>query len=375
MNLVLFYHAINQVSGAAKVYTQMASHWAEQGHSVTFVSHYGLPEALYPISPKVKIKTAGIIKKYVPNKFIRNILSPTIIPALYAVIKQERPDLLIINNAPYYGLLYATILSKFTKTPFIIWKHAGHYMTSSPMYKAARRLCFPQADAIVLLTDGDEKHALKLNPNCFNIRNPAEHRDDEDANELNVYIGDSNTALFVGRLAEQKSLDHLLNAWKKAISRIPHWKLLIVGDGEKRKALESLTKQLSISSSVSFAGAVDDVRSYYRKASFFVMSSMHEGLPVALIEAAANGLPLISYNCPYGPAVVIEHDKNGLLVENGNIEELSKAIVNMAVSDEKRKAFSCASMLKSNEFSIENISKQWSSVFDFVLSRKKSASA
>ena len=371
MKIILFYNAISQVSGATKVYAQMASYWAEKGHSVTILSHYGPPESPCPVSSKVKIKTTGIFKKCVPGKIIRNLLSPSLIPALFKTIKDEKPDIIIVNNAPYYGLFYATILSKLTQTPFIIWKHAGYHMRSSWMYKVTRRFCFPRADTIVLLTEGDENHALEFNANCFNIRNPTD-LNNEAKKEPAEKTDESNTALFLGRLAEQKSLNHLLKAWAKAVSAIPQWKLLIVGDGEKRRTLETLTKQLNISDSVSFTGEVNDVHTYYKNASFFVMSSMHEGLPVALIEAASNGLPLISYNCPYGPATVIEHNKNGFLVENGNIDALSEAIVNMASSVEMRKAFSSVSMLKSGEFSIENVTKQWDNVFEFVMNRKNS---
>ena len=372
MKIVMFYHAINQVSGAAKVYVQMASYWAENGHSVTILSHYGLPKSLYPISPKVKLKTAGILRKHIPNKIIRNLLSPLMIPALYSTIKQEKPDLLIVNNAPYYGLLYATVLSKLKDTPLIIWKHSGYFMKSSPMYKVTRKLCFPKADAIVLLTDGDKKHAMEYNANCFCIMNPVEQIKYEEETKIEPEGQDNNnTAVFVGRLAEQKSLNHLLKAWGKAIPAIPQWKLIIVGDGEKRKKLEALVKKLNISDSVSFTGVVENVNPYYKNASFFVMSSMHEGLPVSLIEAASSGLPLISYDCPYGPAVVIEHDKNGLLVESGNIDALSEAIVQMANSLEMRKTFSDASRQKISKFSIERIVKQWDAVFHFVLTGEK----
>jgi len=369
MNIILFYHAISQISGAAKVYTQMASYWAEAGHSVTILSHYGLPESHYPISSKVKIKTANIINKIVPNKIIRNLLSPLLIPTLYKTIKNEKANLIIVNNAPYYGLFYATLLSKLTKIPMIIWKHSGYHMKSSPMYKVARRLCFPKADAIVLLTGGDKNHALTLNTKCFCIKNPFEQCESEIQKE-ETETERSKIALFVGRLAKQKSLEHLLNAWHKAISSIPQWTLLIVGDGKKKRELELLAKQLNISHSVSFVGAVKDVTPYYKSASFFVMSSMHEGLPVSLIEAISNGLPLISYNCPYGPENIIEHDKNGLLIENGNIDALSEAIIGMATSNEMRKTFSSASKLKSSEFAIELIAEQWNNVFNFVLVKK-----
>ncbi|MDR0454378.1 MAG: glycosyltransferase family 4 protein [Deferribacteraceae bacterium] len=371
MNIVLFCHAINQISGASKVCIQMASYWAEKGHSVTILSHYGLPESHYPVSSKVKLKTAGIISKYVPNKIVCNLLSPFLLPSLYSTIKNENIDLIITNNAPYYGLLYATLLSWLTKIPVIIWKHAGHFMKSSPMYKVTRKLCFPKADAIVLLTEGDEKHASELSRNCFTIKNPAEQTDftDEIQKEQNRETDNDNTALFVGRLAEQKSVDHLIHAWKKAIPEIPQWKLLIVGDGEKRGKLESLAKRLHISKSVLFVGEVKNVQPYYKKAAFFVMSSMYEGLPVSLIEAVSNGLPLISYNCPYGPENVIEHNKNGLLIESGNINALSEAIIKMATSYDMRKTFSNASKIKSNEFLLGPIAEQWDKVFEFVLKK------
>ena len=372
MRIVILYHAMDQISGAAKVYAQMASCWAENGHSVTILNHYGKPVSRYPISSKVSIKTAGFFKRFVPFKIIRNLFSPSIIYPLYSAVKNEKADLIIANNAPYYGLLFATMVSKMVGAPLIIWKHSGHFMRSSPMYKIARRYCFPKADAVVLLTEGDRRHALKYNANCFTIMNPIEQNGTAKARDKRAAGADgNNSAIFVGRLAEQKSLDHLFYAWKRALPEIPHWKLTIVGDGEKRKSLEILARQLGIFDAVSFIGAVEDVGSYYENASFFVMSSMHEGLPVSLIEAASSGLPLISYDCPYGPANVIEHDKNGLLIETGNIDALSQAIVSMATSFEMRKSFSDASKLKSNEFLLKTIAKQWDCVFNFVFKKRR----
>jgi glycosyltransferase involved in cell wall biosynthesis len=112
------------------------------------------------------------------------------------------------------------------------------------------------------------------------------------------------------------------------------------------------------------------VDTYYRKASIFAMSSMHEGLPLVLIEALSHNLPLISYDCPYGPADIIEHNVNGLLAENGNKEALAQAILTLATDEAMRDRFRMAATDKIKEFYLNKISAQWDKILGDVRQRR-----
>lgn len=361
LKLLIFYHSMDQLGGAPRIYSQMASHWAaEKGYGVTILNHYGRELSLYPIDPKVKIKTACPIYRGNPGKIIRSLLSPFLLPKLIWTIIRERPDILIVNNAPYYGLLLGTAAAQITDTPLIIWKHSGVNMSSSILYKISKRLCFPKADAVVALTRGDA--CFSHNKYTTIIKNPYVPADPVPHNRQKIVLN-------VGRIVEQKSLHHLLQAWAFIHTQAPDWKLVIVGDGNMRNTMEQLAVNLNIESSVLFEGAHFNVAPYYQKASLFVMSSMHEGLPVVLIEALSYGLPLISYDCPYGPADIIEHNVNGLLVENGNKDALADAILLLINDQTLRIKFANNAPLKMSLFSMTKISEQWDRLFLDVLAR------
>ena len=97
----------------------------------------------------------------------------------------------------------------------------------------------------------------------------------------------------------------------------------------------------------------------YKNASFYVMSSRYEGLPMVLIEAQTFALPIVSFNCPYGPKEIITNDEDGILVENGNIEQLATSIESLIISESKRISMSKNAIESAKRFSIKNIITEW----------------
>jgi glycosyltransferase involved in cell wall biosynthesis len=351
---------MDEHGGAPKVYARMASYWADVcGYDVTMLVHYGSTNSTYDISPKVKIKSAmPTVEK--PNRYVRSLLSPILLKELYREIKREKPDIVILNNAPYYALTFGATVCMARKVPFVIWNHDGFFMRSTPMYKIARKLFFPKANAVILLTNGDKDHLGHLNSNTHIIKNPA---DDIDLVAERT-LANNNIALFVGRFVPQKSLSNLLHAWKKAA--LAGWKLQLVGDGIERTMLEELAATLGITDSVVFLGERTDTATFYRNASFFVMSSKHEGLPVVCIEALAHGLPLVLYDAPYWAAELVDDNKNGFLAECGDTSTLAAAMQKMASSHEMRVQFSAHSLQKVTAFAIDEVSNRWEEIFKQV---------
>ncbi|MDR2401737.1 MAG: glycosyltransferase [Deferribacteraceae bacterium] len=368
MKILLYYYNLNSIGGAPRVYSRIASHWAEEkGYEVCILSHFGHPKSFYPISPKVRTRTAFPFYSINPGRIPRNLLSPFLFPKLLVVLLQFKPDIIIVNNAPYYGVIQAVIARLFRrKVPLVIWKHSGVFMKSSFLYKITKRLLFATADAVVALTDGDSP--LTRNKNTYVIRNPIPTVYSAEKGEFER----GKTALFVGRLVPQKNLNHLLKAWVMAKDSLNGWKLVIVGGGELESSIKGFARKLKLTESVVFAGETDSVAEYYKTASFFVMSSMHEGLPVVLIEALFYGLPAVSYDCPFGPREIIKHNVNGILVENGNIAALSEAIVKMVLDNEFREKLAAGTAESMDKFSMEGIAADWDKLFSDLLPHSRS---
>lgn len=128
-----------------------------------------------------------------------------------------------------------------------------------------------------------------------------------------------------GRLSEQKDFALLIRAFAE-LRKDMIAKLIIIGEGEERENLTNLINVLGMEADISLPGFVENPHSWMKASSLFVLSSRWEGLPNALIEALACGVPVISTDCPSGPAEILENGKWGKLVPVGGQKELAAAM-------------------------------------------------
>ncbi|MDH5587894.1 MAG: glycosyltransferase [Nitrospirota bacterium] len=132
--------------------------------------------------------------------------------------------------------------------------------------------------------------------------------------------------LGVGRLVPAKDFPTLLKAFAHIRAKQPA-RLVILGEGRERQTLEKLATDLGIDSDLSLPGFADNPYAFMSRASVFVLSSMLEGLPNALIEALACGCPVVSTNCRSGPQEILDNGAFGPLVPVGDDKALAKAIM------------------------------------------------
>lgn len=146
-------------------------------------------------------------------------------------------------------------------------------------------------------------------------------------NKLNIKK-DDKVLLFLGRIAEEKSIDIILNNMPNVFNEIPNAKLLIVGDGPSRSSLEELTKKLNISDKVIFTGVAPrcDVPKYYNIADIFVNASITETQGLTFIEAMASSTPIVARYAPNLSEFIV-NGENGILVKHD--KDLSTAIISL----------------------------------------------
>jgi glycosyltransferase involved in cell wall biosynthesis len=136
----------------------------------------------------------------------------------------------------------------------------------------------------------------------------------------------------VGRLEPQKDHDTLLRAFAHARAGGLEASLVVVGDGSRRSALESLAAELGVERHVHFTGFVDDPYPWMGSATAVVLSSRYEGSPNVLLEALALGVRCVSTDCPHGPAEILTDDRLGSLVPVGDPVALAGALVAAAAA-------------------------------------------
>lgn len=218
---------------------------------------------------------------------------------------------------------------------------------------------FSKYDMIIPLTYEDEvKWNLKNTKVIYNFKTI-------ESEEKALLV--SKTVIAVGRLNHEKGFDLLLDAWKQVCRSDDKWKLEIYGDGPLKNELLELSKSLNITDRVSFKGNVKSIKRRYLQSSIFVMSSRHEGLPLSLIEAMECGLSIVSFSCPSGPTEIINNDKDGFLVENGNSLKLANKLLELMNNPEKRKILGENAIINAKQFNKEPIMQEWENLFTHII--------
>ncbi len=211
------------------------------------------------------------------------------------------------------------------------------------------RLIYPWADRIAANAgDGarDLAETIGLSPSQVRVLyNPTfdpgllEAGEAEMGNASHPFLNGAGGALViaVGRLAPQKDFGTLIRAFALVRAHIP-CRLLILGEGPDRTALEALTRSLGVEADIAFPGFLENPHALVRRADLFVLSSLFEGLPNALIEAVALGVPCVSTDCLSGPREILLDGRGGILVPVGDPQRLAAGILESLQNPDQARA-------------------------------------
>lgn len=332
MKKILFFTgSMSKSGGIERVTANLANMWAKNGFYVEIVVLDEDTSSFFKLEKEIVVNTINL-REY--NSKIGMI--PWFVKMIYyfrCYIKKSKPD--VILGIWTSRAACAIISTAFLKIPVIACEHIAFYELRKGL-QILRKYTYPYADAIVSLTKNDTELYRKMNKNSFTIVNAVEpiYRIKHLSNEKVI--------LAVGRLVPQKGFDILLKSWNLISRKYPDWKLKIIGRvltgyEDYAKSLYDFVKKNKLEDQVIFQDQTKKILEEYDKAAFFVLSSRFEGLPMVLLEAMSRGLAVVSFNCPTGPKDVITNKKNGILVECGNIELLSKAMENLINNKDYRK--------------------------------------
>ena len=235
--------------------------------------------------------------------------------------------------------------------------------TVGPVWGALRRWSYPHATGFVTMTVGAMRHFDgAAPPKTWVIPNPA-----TAPTILPHARSDGRTIAAVGRLVPQKGFDLLLEAFAKAKDAIPEWKLVLWGDGPDRAALEAQRDRLGLSARVEMPGITNRPGEWIAQTDVFVLSSRFEGWGLVVGEAMAAGLPVISFDCEWGPAEMIEHGRSGILVPNGDVDALAASLVDLCSDCGTRNALGKAAVARMRQFTPGKVIAEWQAAIGEVL--------
>ena len=212
-------------------------------------------------------------------------------------------------------------------------------------------------DRFVVLTQEDmqmwgEMPGIRVIPNAANFI--AEKYSDCSAKRV----------IAVGRLDYQKSFDRLIQVWEKVHQQMPDWRLDIFGQGEWQGMLQGMIDERGLQETVKLNEPTKNIGQEYSESSMIVMSSHYEGFPMVMIEAMACGLPAVSFDFKCGPRDIIKEGENGLVVTDGDIDGLAKAMMTLMRDDDLRRKMGENAKRVVETFSEAKVMDKWVRLYE-----------
>lgn len=355
-NIAITIGDISRSAGTERAVTNLANMLAESGsYAVTVISLYSSDssQCYYSINPEIDVVHLGFARSGMARRLIVYI---KFIHSMNAIIRDKHIDVVLGTTHALNSLML--LMSREAKK--IACEHMN-YAACPKISGWIRKAVYPRLDAIVLLTEADSRHYDFIDSKKkWVIPNSLSFTCDNPSTLVSKRI------IAIGRLARQKGFDLLIKAAVLMKKEIPDWHISIFGEGEEKSELLNLMTSFNLVDFMSIHAPIKEIQQELLSSSLFVMSSRYEGLPMVLLEAKACGLPIVSFNCPEGPAEVVRHGEDGLLVEPENIEKLAESIVSLAQNDVQLKAFGRKAFENAKMFSSQIVFDKWKALFDCV---------
>lgn len=370
--------ALYMAGGVERVLTLKANYFAEQfDYDITIILTEGKNKSIfYPLSDRVKVINLDVnFEELWTCSFFEKIL--IYLKKQYCYRKRLTSELMRLKPDITISLLrreinFITGIQDGSKKIGELHINRAHYRNFEGNDASFVKTLFSKIwmnsligklqrlETLVVLTEKDKKSWIELN-NVEVISDPLSFQPKSISPLANKRV------IAVGRYSHEKGYDLLLSAWKVVSDACKDWKLEIFGDGDC-SSLNVLMDQLKIDKARCILhGRTSDVEKEYLDSSVFVCSSRFEGFGMVILEAMACGLPVISFDCPWGPGSIISDGVDGYLVNNGDTKSLAGKMICLLHSEEDRYRVAKNALNKSSQYSIETIALQWKYLFDALM--------
>ena len=320
----------------------------EQGYDVNLLTVWqeDAPPS-FPLHKNIKHTCLGITQ---PKSTLQMLCAmPRVVYAFNKAVRHLSPDITI-----HFRAIGAMLIA------FSSWRGYSVFEAHTARPHSNHRWLYPimerKADTIVCLTNADAQnypHAKRIEviPNFTTI---------SDSQQPDY---SRQTCIFLGRLCPEKNPLRLLRLWHKINELHPDWHLHIYGTGPMEDEVKNEIIRLKLAKSVKMLGHTSDIKQAYLSGSILLLTSNTEGLPMVLIEAQEFGLPVVCFDCPYGPSDIIHNGKNGYLIPLSDDETFISAVDKLINSSALREQMGDNAKQQSSEYNKVAIIQRWKHFF------------
>lgn len=280
-----------------------------------------------------------------------------------ALIEAEKPDVLVSNASEFVDFL----VKCKGAVPLVVESHGTFnrpfHMQEMTVVNRVREFfhhkALKKAERIVTLTHGDAEQWKQVNSNVSIIPNVV------TMNDTGVYSDcEAKRVIFVGRLDPQKGYQYLDAIWRIVEKRHPDWRLDIYGEGADLQENKSMIPQ---GKQVYPHGQTLDILDRYKDSSILILTSVYEPFGLVMPEAMSCGIPVVAFDCPYGPSEIITDGADGFLINCYDVEAFADKLCLLMENEVLRKEMGQNAILSAQRFTKDKIIPQWNRFFESLV--------
>lgn len=372
--------------GIARATATLANHLAET-HSVEMIALHRRPRALpYELDPRVSIRDIHLeateeeqlledLPSKTPGGDRTGSYSALVDAVLPRVLRSLEPGVIISTRA-----IFHVEIARHTPAHVItIGQDHTNLVMRESRSKSQRAddegedvdvvtdidhvaQAIAELDQFVVLTEADAESYRRTFPESAHrlrvIRNPAPWP------ILTSETKRQEVVVAAGKLGKRKGFDLLIKAYAPIAEQRPNWQLHIYGGGPARKRLARIIAKAGLEETVILKGHTNEMERVLEEAAIFALSSRYEGLPMVLIEAMTKGAPIVSVDCPHGPAEIVVDGVTGRLVPSQDPEAFREALLQLMDDASLRARMSEQALKYAEQYNVERITQDWRDLFD-----------
>ena len=296
--------------------------------------------------------------------YVRKQLQQTLKQRMQEALDRIKPDVIVCVKLDFVRLLNQVR----NHVPLVVESHTLCYAERFEGVSWLRRIhirsikkAIGKADAVVSLTEGDAADWRNFNNMARAIPNVV-HLNESD----NFASCEHKSVLYVGRFSHQKDIDSLLQIWDIVHQQHSDWRLDIYGEGELKESY--LSKIQAMNADIHVYEPTPDIMEVYCEHSILLLTSLYEPFGLVLPEAMSCGLPVVAFDCPFGPADIITDGVDGFLIKDRDINFFAQRVDQLISSYDLRRQMGQAGILSSKRYQASHIMPLWVQLFEQLTS-------